>query len=106
VLKVAQLGLFVIENARMLLSASDACGMNWYAKPVCATWLGVPEMTGAWFPAFAACEVAADEDELAVPSGIDGGEVAADEDELAVLPDIGGGLVLSAAMAAFVLPES
>jgi hypothetical protein len=46
-LKVAQLGLFEMENVRAAPLESDAVGVNEYATPTCALVGGVPEIVGA-----------------------------------------------------------
>ena len=45
----AQVGRFVIVNASVLLSRSEAVGVNEYAAPTCAVVDGVPEIVGARF---------------------------------------------------------
>ena len=46
-LKVAQLGLFEMENVSAAPFASEAAGVKEYATPTCALVDGVPEIVGA-----------------------------------------------------------
>ena len=63
ILKVAQAGLFVIENERRLPEGSLAVGVNEYAVPAVTLVAGVPEMVGG------AVETLTVTDWLALPPG-------------------------------------